>query len=1495
MKKNSKLTTKQIIRNSFFTFLLFLFISETFTKEFYGCGVNSYNVLSKDTSGDLLNPKMMDTSDILSIYASDTNSYILNNNGTIFGVGKNFKGQLGDGTFTPKPILTQANIAGPVKKFSAGVYSSFALAGKGEVYAFGTNDKGQLGIGSTIQQHTPTKIPSLSNIIEIAAGGEHTLVLHQNGTVFTFGSNNKGQLGDGSYVDKLVPVSIYSNISLIAAGFSHSIIVQNYGQIVNNYFTFGSNEFGEAGTSTTAGTSFNIPRAHFLLYEIIEQVSAGSGFTMILCKSGKVFVFGKNDKGQIGLPGFGSVMAPNLQTLLSNVSQISCGFDHSLVLLKNGSVLAFGANNFGQLGDGTKMDKQTPILIPSLMDIIQVAAGKLISIVLAKDGFAYSFGSNEFSQLGRRYITFRKLSDGPSNIKQQIFGPDFSFALTNDSRLWGVGNNENGQLGDGTKISKKELTFNYHFIGNFTPSSVSVGLDFTLVLTKMGIVFSFGGNNFGQLGDGSSSTVRLDPLSIQFGGAVISQISCGNYHSIALDIFGNIFTFGKNSNGQLGDGTTFSRLSPTQIALANGRFENFTQVSAGVDYTLGLSLKGDVYGFGKNQFYQLGLDNGATDALTPTIITNITNIIQIAAGNTHSLVLDKDGRVFGFGTNYNSEIGFGFPNQVTKPTQLNATKIKQILARDRSSLLLDEFGAIYGLGSNEFGKLCDGEFEDLKYPTRIQSSFTFSSIEKVSPSTLLSSFSIALSCFGLSSTDPLVCSGNGNCNSTDVCVCKTGFFGKNCHQITSINPTCFGIKSTELSVCSSYGNCLNTDQCSCYVGYSGYECEETTCFGVLSSQPSVCSSHGICTAPDRCLCENGFTGNNCSTNATDTSLIIPDCVVFNNNYLTYYKKEMKYFIEANICSSKSGWGGISFHQQNGISTASFIIVSWIQDGFTYFRELKYHSNDGINKFQEFKTLGIKLPKDQTFAQNELNDKQKFGIEIDEALLKKYDYITIACNSNPISSNFSFSYHQTLKTVYYNVTSSSRSVCDETVLSGFSKRISDTNSTVWVFEMSFYIVFFFIVFLFHNSQPLASRGIVPYVSIISQYGASFTSFQHFFFYLDWRSKYSCYLHSLLFENMLSLIFLLMPLNYLRFVLLANVNKEKTHISESSTKSLYFKFIVLLKYLSKPMLILWISIGFLIISSLLDLAVIFVIPKHLQCTTLKSYIIYGIHLTFNLFFGILLFAILILDVILSIVNFFREYSVVKKIKKCAFCSTILSSFQNFLYKNDPFLFRVEQVFAFIILLFYVALEISSFNAIFGENRFNYYIGQYLNIYGRSIITYSFIVYQAFIPFFMTLIFKLVHAIKKLLKLTKRKKLHLDYCLENEECFNLLFQFATEEWANENLLAWRSIEKFKKATGEKKRNIAFDIYYLYLNGDISPLEINIDSKNCKKVFSVINDENVELDNETFDDVEKALKINLSDTYSRFVFTTPYSNFEKNSEFKDNELNEIGFSKLE
>jgi alpha-tubulin suppressor-like RCC1 family protein len=234
----------------------------------------------------------------------------------------------------------------------------------------------------------------------------------------------------------------------------------------------------------------------------------------------------------------------------------------------------------------------------------------------------------------------------------------------------------------------------------------------SLILKSDGSLHTFGSNSYGQLGDGTT-TNKTTPTQILASG--VSQIAAGLYHSMILKSDGSLHTFGYNSNGQLGDGTITNKTTPTQI-LASG----VSQITAGQYHSLILKSDGSLHTFGSNSNGQLG-DGTTTQRNIPTQIL-ASGVSQIAAGQHHSLILKSDGSLHTFGMNTNGQLGDGTTTQRNIPTQILASGVAQIAAGTSHSLILKSDGSLHSFGYNNYGQLGDGSTTQRNTPTQILAS-----------------------------------------------------------------------------------------------------------------------------------------------------------------------------------------------------------------------------------------------------------------------------------------------------------------------------------------------------------------------------------------------------------------------------------------------------------------------------------------------------------------------------------------------------------------------------------------------------------------------------------------------------------------------------------------------------------------------------------------------------------------------------------------------------
>ena len=351
------------------------------------------------------------------------------------------------------------------------------------------------------------------------------------------------------------------------------------------------------------------------------------------------YAWGLNTSGQLGDNTITSRLSPvSVIGGFSDWSQLSAGASHSLGLRANGGAWAWGLNSNGQLGDGTATAKSSPVsVVGGFSDWTQLSAGGVHSLGLRANGSAWAWGSNTSGRLGDN-TTVSKSSPvsvvgGFSDWTQLSAGDSHSLGLHADGGAWAWGLNTNGRLGDGTTTARSSPV---SVVGGFTDwSQLSAGVSHSLGLRANGSAWAWGINTNGQLGD-NSITSRLSPVSVVGGFTDWAQLSAGGTHSLGLRANGSAWAWGSNGSGRLGNGTTTSRSSPVSVI---GGFTDWVELSGGNIQSLGVRANGSAWAWGDNTNGRLG-DGTTTARSSPvSVVGGFTDWIQIIAGSSsaHSL------------------------------------------------------------------------------------------------------------------------------------------------------------------------------------------------------------------------------------------------------------------------------------------------------------------------------------------------------------------------------------------------------------------------------------------------------------------------------------------------------------------------------------------------------------------------------------------------------------------------------------------------------------------------------------------------------------------------------------------------------------------------------------------------------------------------------------------------------------------------------------------
>ena len=544
---------------------------------------------------------------------------------------------------------------------------------------------------------------------QIRSGVDHTVQLRSDGTIWATGSNWSGQLGDGSTLRRTAPVQVgllynTTNWVAIAAGDDHTLALKANGSL----WAWGANQAGQLGDGSTTN---RMQPVRIGSGNDWTAVAAGGSSSFALKADGTLYAWGDNSNGRLGEGTVISKKTPMAITAVNNLKAVSAGEFHTLALKADGSLWAWGENTKGQIGDGSIIARNLPVRIGTASDWTSVAAGGSSSFAIKVDGTLWTWGLNDYGQLG---IGATDLTAHNTPVKVAAdrdwvtisAGNLHTLAVKRNGSLWAWGDNTSGQLGDGTKTNR------YSPSKVTTPPAiadivaVAAGAFHSVALKANGELYAWGDNGSGQLGNGSdlgSSSALL------VGTDEISWVASepGGEFTVARRSNGTLWSWGDNAKGQLGDNTLSSHSAPAVVGAAT----NWVTQSAGWDHTVALRADGTLWAWGSNTKGQLG-NNTNANLKTPTQITTAKDWTTISAGDFHTLALKQDGTLWAWGENTKGQLGNGTNNNLKTPTQINTgnpgnfdKRWVAIAAGGSHSLALHADGTLWGWGNNGSGQL----------------------------------------------------------------------------------------------------------------------------------------------------------------------------------------------------------------------------------------------------------------------------------------------------------------------------------------------------------------------------------------------------------------------------------------------------------------------------------------------------------------------------------------------------------------------------------------------------------------------------------------------------------------------------------------------------------------------------------------------------------------------------------------------------------------------
>lgn len=422
----------------------------------------------------------------------------------------------------------------------------------------------------TVRAGSTTTVPIYATAIDLltvpvapklAAGFGHSLALKSDGTIWAWGLNDVGQFGDSTQADSPVPVDTNRR------------------------------DTNHAATNQTGYIAIDSESDHAVAIRF----------------DGTVWTWGANDCGQLGNGEFGVCQAITITEFenypvyvrdisgdyFDNVTAVAAGASHTAALKSDGTVWTWGNNLFGQLGDSTTDDRSLPVQV-NISTVTAISAGGNHTLALKSDGTVWAWGYNASGQIGDGTVTDKTVAtwvlgeggfDNLTGIIDIAAGARHSVALKNDGTVWAWGDKDWGQVGDGTQGDGDPETT---VLGDYTTTpvqvsvltgikSIAAGDYFTLALRNDGTLYAWGRNDFGQLGINSTVDSPV-PVAVDTSTGLtgVTAISVGDGHALAMKTDGTVWTWGRNSDDQLGaasiglcvkDAVTYDcSMTPVQVA-----------------------------------------------------------------------------------------------------------------------------------------------------------------------------------------------------------------------------------------------------------------------------------------------------------------------------------------------------------------------------------------------------------------------------------------------------------------------------------------------------------------------------------------------------------------------------------------------------------------------------------------------------------------------------------------------------------------------------------------------------------------------------------------------------------------------------------------------------------------------------------------------------------------------------------------------------------------
>jgi len=642
-------------------------------------------------------PSQIGSSSWSQVAAGTYASHAIRNDGRLFSWGINTYGQLGDNTINNKSSPVQIGTSSWIMVSSGNNVANSttaAIRADGGLFAWGigTAQIGQYTVN--VSRSSPIQIGT-SSWSQIATG---TLMaaIRADGALFGWGGTYTGT----GVVGLSSPVQITSLV----------------------------HEVEQIGYAAYLGVTPNSWRT----------VSTNQSFSVGIQSDGSLWSWGTNIYGRLGL-GFDTTFRMNQPFKVGNSSwtQVEAGSSHAIAIRADGTLWTWGDNTSGKLGVSDTINRSSPVQVYTPMYDIAAASSfdGTFMLKIRDDGILFGSGSNGFGELGINNTINRSspVQIGTSSWSQVYAGGSYAMALRSDGVLFAWGDNTYGQLGLSDTIHRSSPVQ----LSTSSWTNISAGRNSVGLISPAGYLFMYGRNDSGQLGlmdtINRSSAVQVGSRNDW------TKISAGELHSGGLAGGGKVFTWGSNQYGQIGVRDTINRSSPVQVnAGVSTVWYIYTDLSCGSNFTVAsvFSRVGQVsslYSWGRNNNYQLG-DGSSINKSSPVQIPSSNVYGNLRAMNDYTIVqntftndynIRPSNNIFSWGLNNVGQLGLNDTNPRAGITTIGAGYLTSWTVVGASVAIPSKIPTVYGWGNNSTGRLGRNNTINVSSPTQLSTTINY--------------------------------------------------------------------------------------------------------------------------------------------------------------------------------------------------------------------------------------------------------------------------------------------------------------------------------------------------------------------------------------------------------------------------------------------------------------------------------------------------------------------------------------------------------------------------------------------------------------------------------------------------------------------------------------------------------------------------------------------------------------------------------------------------